>query len=253
MEVDIGDLVNTAKTAYSIGKVGYGLYKSHRRKQNLPNKVNNMSLRGPKKRKLNRGTAAVNKTITDNYIRSVARQAIDKGTETRYKKTHWASVAITNASLNDTLTDIAEGTAFDERTGRKIRLTGLYGNILINGATGTDVDDFVRIVIYSFIGSESTPLSTTITSIIDNRRYNVIIDKIVYLPHGNDTGTGITKRRISLRKSFKKGGSLGRRVTYTGAAATDYQNGEIFICTTGLVNQAKSITYEWNTYFKDES
>lgn len=257
MNIDLENVVNTAKTAYNIGSTGYQAYQFA--KPYLKGKRTSMS--SNKKRKLNTGgiasTRRMEKSITDSYIRTIARKELSKGTETRVLRTYDTTGAtIPSASTtNKLLTEIDEGTGADERTGTKVKVTGLFGHFRIHSSAGKDDDDIIRIVLYQYVGQNTTALdlhTDKLLTLIDPNKYSVILDKVYTMKAPIEQTAGFSRKYFTIRKSFHKGNKAGRLVTFQGVSGANTERGAIYmaICS---INGTSVLRYNFNTYFKDES
>lgn len=137
--------------------------------------------------------------------------------ETKYKDTFFASNSISTTPTNTQLYTLTSGSDEDQRTGFKIRATGVYGRFMFTNGDDTNV---VRIILYQTKGNASTLTSTGIYNALDPEQYTIFYDKHVKLQAPFTGGT--QNKEVVLRKSFKNkfNSFQGKLITYDTVSST---------------------------------
>jgi len=137
--------------------------------------------------------------------------------EVKKRDSNWVAEAVTSAgTVYDLLSDMSQGDAYNQRTGRVIKPTRLSGRILIE--TPTDVDTVVRLVIFRGINNNGKQYKVGYDQpdaakigILDNDNGSGLLPLV---SHKNDDTTRLSNFIYDKTYNFSRGTTINKFLKY---------------------------------------
>lgn len=184
---------------------------------------------------------ASSKGVTKKQVYKIAREVKASNPQAQ-KDLVSAGDDMHDAGTITQLSQVAQGTDYNSRTGNTILLKRFSINMSASQVSANLASFLCRVIIFRW-GGDDTP---TLASIISDtgtgstninshfrttmegghiEKYSILYDKQFTLPVGGGANDKLTWRHFTFNKSYKK----GTNIKYSDTGATDYDDGNIFL------------------------